>query len=414
MFIVVCNSLAAVKSQYTSSSLPRTSTTISTLLIRKTLNYTQSGSCQVIDHNFIAKITNGNRRSNGIKICQWNAGGGFLSSKQPELHNIVAGYRPHVLGVTESSFKKIHEKEDVEIQDYNLFFSSTLNNPNLAISRACVYVHKDLKVKVRDDLMNDKFSSVWLELGKPRQKKLLVCIVYREWQYVNQPDESSRSVASQLERWSGFLDQWETALSSGSEIIVTGDVNLNFLQWCDDSIPTSSHSYKLRSLVAQLFDRIIPHGFVQLVTVATRVSNGHEPSGLDHFYSNSPEKLSEVQAHYRGGSDHKLIFGIRYPRSAISKPRIIRKRSYKNFEADVFVQAIRNTSWWDVYCCENLEDAVQKMSSKISVILNSMAPVKSIHPGYRRIPKRKLRKEIWHNKRQLKLRIVMTGIIIKL
>ena len=159
---------------------------------------------------------------------------------------------------------------------------------------------------------------------------------------------------------------------------MTGDVNLNFLQWCDDSIPTSSHSYKLRSLVAQLFDRIIPHGFVQLVTVATRVSNGHEPSGLDHFYSNSPEKLSEVQAHYRGGSDHKLIFGIRYTRSAISKPRIIRKRSYKNFEADAFVQAIRNTSWWDVYCCEDVEDAVQKMSSKISVILNSMAPVKSI------------------------------------
>ena len=186
LLFAVVNSLATVKSQYTSSSLPRTSTTISTLLIRKTLNYTQSGSCQVIDHNFIAKITNGNRRSNGIKICQWNAGGGFLSSKQPELHNIVAGYRPHVPGVTESSFKKIHEKEDVEIQDYNLFFSSTLNNPNLAISRACVYVHKDLKVKVRDDLMNDKFSSVWLELGKPRQKKLLVCIVYREWQYVNQ------------------------------------------------------------------------------------------------------------------------------------------------------------------------------------------------------------------------------------
>ena len=243
MFIfVVFNSLAASQSQYTSSSLPRTSTTISTLLIRKTLNYTQSGSCQVIDHNFIAKITNGNRRSNGIKICQWNAGGGFLSSKQPELHNIVDGYRPHVLGVTESSFKKIHEKEDVEIQDYNLFFSSTLNNPNLAISRACVYVHKDFEVKVRDDLMNDKFSSVWLELGKPRQKKLLVCIVYREWQYVNQPDESSRSIASQLERWSGFLDQWETALSSGAEIIVTGDVNLNFLQWCDDSIPTRSHA----------------------------------------------------------------------------------------------------------------------------------------------------------------------------
>ena len=68
-------------------------------------------------------------------------------------------------------------------------------------------------MKVRNDLMNDRFSSVWLELGKPRQKKLLVCVVYRDWQYVNQPDDTSRSIPAQLERWSGFLDQWETTIS---------------------------------------------------------------------------------------------------------------------------------------------------------------------------------------------------------
>ena len=113
------------------------------------------------------------------------------------------------------------------------------------------------------------------------------------------------------------MDQWEAAILTESEIIVIGDANLDFLKWRDENITTSSHTYRLRPLVTQLFDQIIPHGFVQLVSVATRICQGQEPSGLDHFWSNYPEKLSEVEAHYRGGSDHKMIFGVRYTRSAI-------------------------------------------------------------------------------------------------
>ena len=55
-------------------------------------------SGQIINHNFWAKITFGNRRKNGIKICQWNAGNGFLSSKQAELSSIMNQFKPHILG----------------------------------------------------------------------------------------------------------------------------------------------------------------------------------------------------------------------------------------------------------------------------------------------------------------------------
>ena len=134
----------------------------------------------------------------------------------------------------------------------------------------------------------------------------------------------------------------------------------------------------MRPLIAQLFDRIIPHGFVQLVSVATRLSQHQEPSGLDHFYSNHPEKLSDIQAHYRGSSDHKIIFGTRFTKSAVSKPRIIRKRSFKDFDSNSFKEAIKNTSWWEVYCCENVEEAVSLMTGKINLILDEMAPIKTI------------------------------------
>ena len=39
----------------------------------------------------------------------------------------------------------------------------------------------------------------------------MVSIAYREWRYLNQPDDSSHGISAQLERWTGFLEQWEAA-----------------------------------------------------------------------------------------------------------------------------------------------------------------------------------------------------------
>ena len=73
--------------------------------------------------------------------------------------------------------------------------------------------------------MNDTFSSVWLEIGLPRKKKILV---YRDWQYLGQESDESLSTAAQLGRWLSFLDQWEIAMQENKEIHVMGDTNLDF------------------------------------------------------------------------------------------------------------------------------------------------------------------------------------------
>ena len=83
-----------------------------------------------------------------------------------------------ILGISESSYHASQDTGDIQLDEYELYLPKTISNPNIQTSRIAVYVHKDLTVKVRNDLMNDVFSSVWLELGRPRQKKILLCNVY--------------------------------------------------------------------------------------------------------------------------------------------------------------------------------------------------------------------------------------------
>ena len=76
-----------------------------------------------------------------------------------------------------------------------------------------------------------------------------------------------------------------------------GDINLDFLKWNKD-LPSNDSSSRLKKLSEQIFTRIFPLGVSQLVRVANRVSPASPPSGLDHVYTNKPEKCSEVHTEF--------------------------------------------------------------------------------------------------------------------
>ena len=128
------------------------------------------------------------------------AGSAHLPNKMDDLVDVVSDLHPHVLGVSEANLKREHSLESVQIPEYDLVLSKTLDNDQLRMSRIVCYKHQSMVGKVREDLMDENFSSIWLELGLPRKRKFLVCQLYREWQYIGQEDHSSRSVQAQLLR----------------------------------------------------------------------------------------------------------------------------------------------------------------------------------------------------------------------
>ena len=116
--------------------------------------------------NQLTRATTGNRSNRGIKLAHWNAGSAHLHNKMDELEHVIADLHPHVLGISEANFKRGHPVEEVQIQDYDLVLSKTIENDQLGVSRVVCYKHHSMVGKVREDLMDDNFSSIWLEFGK--------------------------------------------------------------------------------------------------------------------------------------------------------------------------------------------------------------------------------------------------------
>ena len=143
---------------------------------------------------------------------------------------------------------------------------------------------------------------------------------------------------------------------------------------------------KLRPLIDLLFEKIIPHGVSQHVAVATHSWPGQQDSCLDHLYTNKPDKLSEVAAHVNGGSDHRVLYVVRYAKSMKKSVRYIKKRCFKNFDQESFLQEIKTLKWYDIYASSDVNEAVELMTKKLTSVLDQFAPVRIIQVRSRYAP----------------------------
>ena len=107
---------------------------------------------------------------------------------------------------------------------------------------------------------------------------------------------------------------------------------------------------------------------------------------IDHVYTNKPENLSPVLAVNQGGSDDKLLFVTRFSKSNQRNVRYIKKRTFKNVDPNKFKEEVKKLDLWDIYSCECVNTAVGLLSSKLTSILDRLAPVKKIQIRSQYVP----------------------------
>ena len=275
----------------------------------------------------------------------------------------------------EAQFKQGQNIEEVPQQGYTLHLDSC--QEILGVSRCGVYTHNSLVVKRRDDLEDKGIATVWLQLGLPNQKGILVICRYHQWRLPGQPD--SGSVTAQRVRWGKIINQWEKALNENKEVICALDANIDALTWTSQNLPANHSNVKLKPLIDDLFEKILPHGVTQLVQVPTHSQFGVATKCLDHMYSTNPENLSNVEATFTGMSDHKLIKIQRFSKSLKNNPRYVRKRCFKDFDKEEFkLRVSQMPELGHILLSRCANQAAELLTAGLTRELDGCAPVRTI------------------------------------
>ena len=97
-------------------------------------------------------------------------------------------------------------------------------------------------------------------------------------------------------------------------------------------------------------------------------------SCIDHVYTNYKYRCSKVRVIPFGNSDHDVIQYVRYAKDPPQPLCVIRKRSYKNFVLEEFINHLENVSWAPVYSCTDVDHAVNSFTSIFNEVLDQHAP----------------------------------------
>ena len=328
--------------------------------------------------NFYARYLYGNGKlPKGVRVYHLNIRS--LQNKVGEIKKLVKEVNPHLFSLSECELRQDSPNfniENLKVPGYNLHLPKSWEAHGYA--RVVLYSKKTFDCPRMEDLEDDHLQTIWVKFGFKNSKAGYYCHGYREY-----TSNLGKSINSQVLKLNTFVDQWENALYHGNpvepnEVFIIGDMNLDTLngRWLNPD-------YNLYSLAQIVQNSCNANNFSQLVQEVTRaqhnsVTNTTNLSCIDHIYTNCKHKCSQVYVTSFGNSDHDLIGFIRLTKEPPGPCRTIRKRCYKHFSKESFLEDLANQNWTEVSYFQDLDNAVSCFTNKFRSVLNKHAPWKKL------------------------------------
>ena len=98
---------------------------------------------------------------------------------------------------------------------------------------------------------------------------------------------------------------------------------------------------------------------------------------IDHVYSSHPEKFEVINICW-GTSDHNLVGLRRKGGNTEEKPRVMRKRVFKDFSHQAFRGELEKENWDLLKEIDDLDEAAKSFQDKLVHILDKLCPIKNI------------------------------------
>ena len=257
---------------------------------------------------------------------------------------------------------------DREIAGHTIILPNTMES--MGHARIALIVKNDLSCQKLDNFMDHDTATIWVKVGSQRSKSIVVGGIYREHQQLGQGNIAATRMEKQRRqevRWGKIVKNWVNA-GKNCSCIAIGDMNLDYLRW-------TNPEQHLIQMVETTQNKIELAGFTQLIKNFTRTWRNQADSLLDHVWSNCSNKIIRHFNEPRGDSDHNLI-GVDVSCKEIKSGGFnIKKRRWKNFNKELFLQKVKDTDWNDILEETNTDVANSLFEEKYCNILESIAPM---------------------------------------
>jgi hypothetical protein len=213
-----------------------------------------------------------------------------------------------------------------------------------------IYINNDIEFIRRWDIEFD-FEGVqtcFIEIPR-KQKNLIIGCVYRH------PSNKLDNFHELLSRKLDYIN------NSGYEAYVTGDFNVNFL------------NYTSNKATSDYLDMLFALGYIPLITKATRITY-HSKTLIDHIYTNSPEKVVKSGICLAELSDHLPCFCTI---SSKLMPNSQQKyyRDYSNFENNKFIEDLHKMNFMS-FVESDINKSMNNIVNTLQSLTDKHAPIR--------------------------------------
>ena len=196
-----------------------------------------------------------------------------------------------------------------------------------------IYVCEGLSYRVRDDLMIGENECIWIELTRPKCKRVLICCIYRP------PETDISKFIDGLNNCMLLINLDET------EVILLGDFNVDYAK--------KQNNQMRRKLLD--FTRSV--NLSQLITESTRVTEISQ-STTDLIFVNNNHRIVNSGVIPLSLNDHSLVYCMFKTGTQTVPPRTFEYRSFKTYDVNAFTRDLKNVPQHILDNKENIDGAV--------------------------------------------------------
>ena len=226
------------------------------------------------------------------------------------------------------------------------------------------YIKKGIRYKEIKDLslFEEKIiECLTLELDFGKKDKLILSNIYRS----NSP-HPNYSAGEQNDTFLEAFCKLQGDLSSlKHKSYIVGDMNFDLLK------------FEIHDKTEILLDNGFAHGFLQLVSLPTRISN-NSATLIDHIYTNATLNNFETYIILSDISDHFPICHIISDKTKEKKPNYIQVQNFNEENILSFKEDLSNTNWACVFDQDHTQTAYDKFYEIFSGKYNNHFPIRNV------------------------------------